>query len=212
MKNMVWAGLLLAAGLVGQVQAQSQDWKGPDAAVSTIEEGTYVLDNAHTSVVWRVWHMGLSHFAGTFNKISGSAQVHPDQLGKSSVKVVIDPKSVDTNVAKLDEEMVGKQLFDAAQYPAITFESTKLEITSAKGAKPVTGKLYGNLTLHGVTKPAVLDVTFNGHLKSPMGGGERLGFSAHGVLKRSDFGLGEWLPVVGDTVEFSIVTEFSKAV
>lgn len=214
MNKLMMVGLLVAAGMAA-VPAQAQDmanWKGPDAAVATLQEGVYVLDNTHTSVVFRVWHMGLSHFAGTFNKISGTANVNVGDLNKSSVSVVIDPKSVDTNVAKLDEELAGGKFFEAAKYPGITFKSTKVELTSAKGATPATGKLYGDLTLHGVTKPVVLDVTFNGHLKSPMGGGERIGFSATGMLKRSDFGISMGIPIVGDEVEFTIVSEFSKAV
>lgn len=213
MNKLMMAGLLVAAGMVGQVQAQGMPaWQGPDAKLETVKNGVYVLDNAHTSIIFRVWHMGLSHFAGSFDKVSGTANVNVADLNKSSVSVAIDPKSVDSNVAALDKELVGEKFFDTAKFPGMSFKSSKIEVDTPKGVSPATGKLYGELTMHGVTKPVVLNVTFNGHLLSPMGGGERIGFTATGMLKRSDFGMSMGIPMVGDDIEFTIVSEFSKAV
>jgi len=202
---------MLVAGVMLSGQAMAADYKAPDSDYTTIEKGTYVLDNNHASVVWRLWHMGLSHFAGRFDSITGTALVNPDDPTKCHVEVTIDPKSVDTNVAKLDEELAGKDWFDVTDYPKITFKSTKLEIDGKDVEGKRTGKLYGDLTLHGVTRPIVLNVTFNGHGESPIENSQRLGFSASGMLKRSDYGMKMYVPLVGDEVEFRIAVEFSKA-
>jgi polyisoprenoid-binding protein YceI len=115
--------------------------------------------------------------------------------------------------AGFHDQMMGKSFFDAAKFPAITFKSTKVAVTGKNSAK-----VTGDFTLHGVTKPVTLDVTFNGGY--PPGamdpGGARVGFSAHGVVKRSAFGMGYGVPAagstmgVGDDVEVMIETEFSS--
>lgn len=210
MRKVFLAGLMVAvAG--SSFAAGMPAFKAPDTDYKTMEAGTYVLDPSHASVVWRVWHMGASHFAGRFNKIVATAQVDPKNLAKSGVSVTIDPASVDTGNLVLDAKVGGGEFFESDKYPSIAFKSTKLEVTDGVNGSKASGKMYGDLTLHGVTKPVVLDVVFNGHGLSPMGGGQRLGFSAKGMIKRSDFGISYGVPMVGDEVEFVIETEFTKA-
>lgn len=204
-------GALLATSLLAGQAFAAPDVKTPDLDYKTIDNGTYVLDGSHASVVWRVWHMGYSHFAGRFDKITGTASVNTTDMDKSGVSVNIDAKSGDTGVAKLDAELIEPMFFDAAKYPAITFKSTKLTVTGKTADGKATGTLAGDLTLHGVTKPVVLDVVFNGHGPNPMGGAKRMGFNATGTLKRSDFGVSYGIPVVSDEVTFEIAAEFTKA-
>jgi polyisoprenoid-binding protein YceI len=193
----------------------------PASVPSTAPAGLYTLDKAHTSVNFRVSHMGFSHYTARFGKVDGKIAFDPDHPEKISVSADIDPASLLTNYplhdptypmgnVDFDEILKGKDLFDVAHYPAMSFRSTKVEPTGAK-----TAKVTGDLTLHGVTKPVVLDATFNGGYApgaiDPMGA--RIGFSAHGSLKRSDFGMGYGVPAkgtnmgVGDTVEILIETE-----
>jgi polyisoprenoid-binding protein YceI len=108
-------------------------------------------------------------------------------------------------------EMLGPRWFDAAQFPTMTFRSTSVELTGAN-----TARVIGDLTLHGVTKPVALDVTFNGgYAGHPMDPNGRIGFSARGSLRRSEFGMGYGVPPpgstmgVGDEVEIVIETEFT---
>jgi polyisoprenoid-binding protein YceI len=156
--------------------------------------------------------MGLSHFAGRFDKISGTATVNPADLSKSGAVISIDSSSGNTGVAKLDDELDQKDFFDAEKFPAITFTSTKVEVTGKNAAGKDIGKIYGMLSLKGVTKPITLDVTFNGHGPNPMmATQERMGFEASTTIKRSEFGFTYGVPMVSDEVELIIAAEFTKA-
>lgn len=220
-KKLLMAGLLVAAGLsnVGfaadaakGAAAAAPVASGPSLDYKTMPAGTYVLDPTHASVVWKVMHMGFSNFAGRFDKISGTATVNPADLSKSGVVVSIASDSGDTGVEKLDDELEQKDFFNAEAYPAITFTSTKIEVTGKNAAGRDTGKIYGMLSMKGVTKPAVLDVTFNGHGPNPMmATQQRMGFEASTTIKRSEFGFTHLLPVVGDEVQLIIAVEFTKA-
>jgi polyisoprenoid-binding protein YceI len=177
--------------------------------------GTYVLDKPHTSVTFRVSHMGFSRYTSRFAKIDGRLKFDPAHPTAMAVQATIDPKSLALNAppAGFHDQLMGKSFFDAARFPAITFKSTRVQLTGKN-----TAKVTGDLTLHGVTKPLTLDVTYNGgyppNAMDP--GGARIGFSAHGVIKRSAFGMGFGVPApgstmgVGDDVEVMIETEFSS--
>lgn len=164
--------------------------------------GSYAIDPSHTNVIFRVSHLGFSGYMGRFNKIEGKVALDPKDLTKTTLDVTIDPASVDVNLKKLDDELRGKDMFNVAEHPSITFKSTKLEQTA-----PNRGTITGDLTFRGVTKPVTLDVTLNGVGPHPMNKKQTLGFSANGVIKRSDFGASQWLPNVGDNVQLIIETE-----
>lgn len=166
--------------------------------------GEYTLDPTHSSLTARVSHIGFSNFTLRFDGLSGSLVYDPAHPEMASVKVTVDPKSVDTQVPALTAELQGQKWLNAAQYPAITFLS--------KAVRPEAGghgKVDGELSLLGVTKPVTLDVDFNGSGKGLMGE-TRAGFSASTVIKRSDFGLKTYEPVIGDEVRFVIEAEFTK--
>ena len=176
--------------------------------------GLYSIDKAHTSVTFRVSHMGFSRYTARFGSVDGKLKFDPAHPAAMSVEATIDPKSLALNAppAGFHDQLMGKSFFDAVKFPAITFRSTKVALTG-----PHAAKVTGNLTLHGVTKPVTLDVTYNGgyppNAMDP--GGARVGFSAHGSFKRSAFGMGFGVPApgssmgVGDDVEVMIETEFS---
>jgi polyisoprenoid-binding protein YceI len=177
--------------------------------------GQYHMDKAHTSVVFKVNHLGFSHYTAQFSKVDGKLQFDPANPAAMKVEASIDPTSLVLNAppAGFLDKMLGKEFFDAAQFPKMTFSSTKVEPTG-----PKTAKVTGDFTLHGVTKPVTLEVTYNGGYppNSFDPGGARVGFSAHGVLKRSAFGMGFGVPAPGSTmgvsdeVDFAIETEFSS--
>lgn len=175
---------------------------GPTTDLSKTTSGVYEIDPSHTNVIWGINHMGFSTYYGRFNKIEGTLNFDAKAPEKSKLDVTINPASVDTNNEKLQAELIGPQWFDTAKYPRITFVSTKIEKLSATG-----GKVTGDLTLHGVTKPVTLDVTFNGAGANPIMKVEELGFSAKGKIKRSDFNVSQYIPMVGDEVELTISSE-----
>ncbi len=183
------------------------------APKSTAPAGAYVLDGSHTSVVFKVSHLGFSTYTAGFDKAEAKLSFDPANPAAMTVEATIDPASLDLNAppAGFHDEMLGAMFFDAKAFPAITFKSTKVELTG-----PSTAKVTGDLTLHGVTKPVTLDTTFNGGWAANAMDGARIGFSAHTVLKRSDFGMAFGIPApgtsmgVGDAVDVSIETEFGS--
>jgi len=193
MKTMLFAAALFATTAMGAVSAGA-------APVS------YKIDPAHTSVVFMVNHLGFANAIGRFNTVTGDVAFDKDAAQNNSVSVVIDTTSIDTNHAKRDEHLKSPDFFNVKEFPKLTFKSTKVEKTGDK-----TGKLHGELTLLGVTKPVVLDVTFNKDGVSPASKLDTVGFSARGKVKRTDFGMKYGAPNIGDEIELIIEAEAVKA-
>lgn len=183
------------------------------AAAPAPPAGAYVMDKAHTSVSFRVNHLGFSRYTARFANVDGKLKFDPAAPATMAVEAIIDPQSLQLNTppAGFHDQLMGKGWFDAGIFKAITFKSTKVDPTGAN-----TAKVTGDFTLHGVTKPVTLDVTYNGGWPPNAMDGARIGFSAHGVIKRSAFGMGAGVPApgssmgVGDDVEVMIETEFSS--
>jgi polyisoprenoid-binding protein YceI len=198
--------LVLVAGPAIAATAPSAKPAGPPP-------GVYTIDPPHTSVTFRVSHLGFSRYTARFGTVGGKLRFDPAHPTAMSVVATIDPKSLQLNTppAGFHDQLMGKSWFDAADFPAITFKSTRVAVTGAN-----TAKVTGNLALHGVTKPVTLDVTYNGGWPANAMDGDRIGFSAHGVIKRSAFGMGFGVPApgstigVGDDVEVMIETEFAS--
>ncbi len=166
----------------------------------------YKLDPAHTSVAFIVNHLGFANLIGRFNSASGEVAFDKDAVQNSALKVTIDAASVDTAHAKRDDHLRSPDFFNAKEFPQITFKSTKIEKTGDK-----TGKLHGDLTMLGVTKPVVLDVTFNKDGVSPASKLETAGFSARGTVKRTEFGMKYGAPNIGDEIQLLIEAEAVKS-
>ena len=165
---------------------------------------SYRIDANHTSVTASWSHFGLSHPVATFNQVDGTIVHDAQNVGASSVKVSIPLAGLESGVAAFDEHLRSADIFDAEKHPAITFSSTKVESTGAK-----TLRVTGDLTIKGVTKPTVLDVTLNGAGPHPMSKGASIGFDATTTIKRSDFGVDKYAPNVSDEVKLHITTEAS---
>lgn len=196
------------AGLLALGAAQAAEV--PAVSVSA---GTYTLDPAHASLVFKVNHLGFSNYTARFTRFDAKLQLDPKSPAKSSVEATIDPRSLDLNTppAGFFDQLMGAQFFDAARFPEMTFKSIKVSLTNTD-----TAEVTGNLTLHGETHPVTLHVKFNGGYPGmQMDPHARGGFSAEGKLKRSDFGMGFGTPApgtnfgVGDEVSFAIEAEFT---
>lgn len=165
--------------------------------------GQYQLDPDHANIVFSLDHLGFSTFYGRFNRISGTLDFDSADLTRSKVSIAVDTASIDTRVAKLDDELKADNMFNVVQFPQASFVSTGIVKTGGN-----TGKITGNLTIAGVTKPVTLDAVFNGSGTHPQSGAKVAGFNATATIKRSDFGLKQWLPIVGDDVSLQIEAEF----
>lgn len=180
--------------------------------ISDMPAGEYKLDPHHASVNWNVNHMGLSNYAARFTKMDATITLDPKDLSQSKLVATVDLGSVKTDypdAAKkdFDKELAGDQWLNAAKFPEAKFESTKIEKTGKN-----TGKIQGNLTFMGVSKPLTLDVTFNGaYDRHPMTNLPELGFSATATLKRSEWGFTNMVPHIGDEVKLHIEAEFIMA-
>ena len=143
--------------------------------------GTWAIDVSHSSVNFRVKHLGLAKTRGRFTSFEGTVEVGEDPL-QSSVRVSIDAASVDTHDEQRDGHLRSADFFDVEHHPAITYRSTAVR---GSGDRWVVD---GELTVAGVTRPVPLDVEFDGVAGDPWGG-QRAGFTATAQVNREDFGL-----------------------
>lgn len=200
---------LLAALVAVPLLAQGATaFAQPAPAAIGVPSGTYAIDPTHASVTWKLNHLGLSHYTARFTKFDAKLNFDAAKPENSTLTVTIDPKSVRTDYPfpekeNFDAKIAGEQILNAAQYPEIKFVSTRVERLGAD-----SGKVHGNMTLHGVTKPVVFDVKLVGAKEHPMRKVGALGFSATTTFKRSDFGIKFLVPMVGDEVTVQVEAEF----
>jgi len=199
----VFKSVLVAAALVSGVPVVAQ------AAPLNVPAGEYGLDKTHASLTWQINHLGLSSYTARFATYDATINLNPAEPTKSSVSVTIDPKSVRTDFPFPEKEnfdaIIADKFLQAGAHPTITFQSTGLTATGA-----TTGKMTGNLTLLGVTRPVTMDVTLNGAMEHPFRKVPALGFSATGTFKRSEFGSKDLQGPIGDDIKLIIEAEFLK--
>lgn len=164
---------------------------------------TYTIDGSHTQANFTWTHFGFSNPSGGFDNIAGTITYDTDHPDKAKVDVTIAIDSLNTHVPKLDEHLKKADFFDAAQFPTATFKSTKVVAGPGKNDFKVTG----DLTIHGVTKPVTLDAQLNRAAVHPMTNQPTIGFDGSVTIKRSDFGMGAYVPNVSDEIRIRITTE-----
>jgi polyisoprenoid-binding protein YceI len=177
----------------------------------TVLASTWEIDPNHTTMQFKVRHLMISNVKGGFDKFRGMLSLDDKDITKSKVEVVIDTASVNTNIKKRDDDLRSPNFFDAAQFPTMTFTSTKVEKAGENGLK-----IIGNLTIKGTTRTVVLVVDgLTPEVKDPWGGIRR-GASASTTIKRRDFGL-TWNKtmdnggaVVGEDVAIQLEVEFVR--
>ena len=173
------------------------------AATAAAQAGTWQIDPNHTAAQFAVRHLGLSTVRGAFTKVSGTAKYDPADPSKDFLEVTIDANSVDTRVEMRDNDLRSPRFFDVQKFPTITFHSK-----AAKAAGAGKMKITGDLTIHGVTKEAVLDVDGpTAPIKDPMGSGQRMGASATTKINRQDFGVNGAPGIVGVEITITIDAE-----
>ncbi len=193
MTRKLWQALVIVVGMAAPSAAQTALWQ---------------VDGSHTAAQFSVRHMMVSNVRGEFSKTTGTVQWDGKDFRTAVVDVTIDATTIDTREPRRDAHLKSADFFDVAKYPSITFKSTKIEPVG-QGRLRMTG----NLTLHGVTKPVVLDVTGPTPVIKDPYGTLRVGASASTTISRKDFGL-VWNAaldgggvVVGDEVNIAIDIE-----
>ena len=177
------------------------------ASASAFAAGvTYKLDPSHTMVLASWNHFGFSNPTANFGQVDGTLVYDAKDVSKSKVDVTLPLAGLDTFVPKLDEHLKSADFFDAAKFPVITFRSTKVE---AAGKDKL--KITGDLTVKGVTKSVVLEAHLNKAGEHPMKKVPTIGFDATTTIKRSEFGVGAYVPNVSDAITLRITTEASAA-
>ncbi|HXC56590.1 MAG TPA: YceI family protein [Rhizomicrobium sp.] len=198
----------LAALIAAAVAGGSALAAGVSTDPRSAPAGTYQMETRHTQVIFAISHFGLTDYYGRFEKVSGTLSFNPAAPEKSAVSVTIDTASANVMSSELVGEIVGPTVFDSGQFPTATFVSKAVTRTG-----PNAGKMTGDLTIHGVTRPVTFDITYNGGAPAPMGGAAYdIGFHATATIKRSDFGLDKmmWTGAVGDEVKLTIEALFQQ--
>ncbi|MCC5995473.1 MAG: YceI family protein [Oceanicaulis sp.] len=179
----------------------------PTADPARLPAGAWTLDRDHASAAWRVRHLGLSWYTARFDEMDASLSFDPARPEASELTAVIEAASVSTGDPDFDETLRGAAWFDTRRHPQIIFRSTRIEATGE-----TTGRVHGELTLKGVTRPVVLETEFYGGLFNPLEGRRVLGFGADLIIDRTDFGVGRLPPgFIGDEVRVRIEAEFLRA-
>jgi polyisoprenoid-binding protein YceI len=147
--------------------------------------------------------MGFTNYYGEFPKVTGSLELKPTDVAASAFEIHIPVASVSTGNAKLDGELAGDKWLDASKYSEMVFKSDKVEPTGKD-----TANVTGELTLHGVTKPVTLAVKFHGAGVNALDKKYTVGFDATCTIKRSDFGVNTYVPLIGDDLDLIIAAAF----
>jgi polyisoprenoid-binding protein YceI len=193
----------VAAALLLSTPALAQT--APNTDPAAVPAGTYALETSHARVVFSLSHMGFSTWYGDFSGTTGTLTLDPKNAAAAALAVTIPVASVSTTNAKVDSELKAANWLDATQFPTITFKSTKVTLTGA-----TTAQVAGDLTLHGVTRPVVLDATFKASGVNMLTKAYTVGFEVKGRIKRSDFGVKTYVPLIGDDVDVTISAPFEK--
>ncbi len=165
----------------------------------------YVFDPAHSylGIAWK--HLGFSTSYGQFRRFSGELWLDERNPENSRLQVTIDIPSLEVASAQLQKELMGKSFFDAAQHPTATFVSEKVLRTG-----PQTAQVRGKLTIKGITKPVTLEVVLNKIGDHPIRKVKAAGFDARAVIKRSEFGMDAYVPMVSDEIGIFVSTELLR--
>jgi polyisoprenoid-binding protein YceI len=182
--------VLLIIGFTGSIQLA-------DAA------NTYEIDTAHSMILFRAKHNGVSYNYGRFNEFTGELMIDETDISKSAVEFEVKTASVDTANEKRDQHLRSSDFFSAKQFPVITFKSTKV---SMKEGKEDTLEITGDLELLGVKKSITVDVEITGKARRRQGE-SLMGFESVFMIKRSEFGMTFGAGTVSDDIRLIVTIE-----
>ena len=179
--------------------------QAPAKITTTPPSGAYRVDPNHTEVLFGVSHMGFTTYYGAFSGASGTLILDGDHPAGSHLEIHVPVASVLTASPVLNEELKGPKWLNAGAFPEMVFKADKITLTG-----PETAAVEGELTMHGVTRPLTLQAKFNKSGINPLDHMLTVGFSAHGRLRRSDYGVTTYVPLIGDEVELILSGAFER--
>jgi len=216
MKKMLSIFTLGVAMAVVPLSQQVYAADAPPASMAPVPAGAYTLEKSHATLIFKINHLGFSNYTARFKKFDAELQFDPAKLAASQLTATIDARSLETDFpypeqVDFNKELQNKDWLNTAQFPDMKYVSKSIEVAGKNAMR-----IHGDLTLRGITKPVVLETTYNGgYAGHPMDPHARIGFSAQGKLKRSDFGIVYGIPApgttmgVGDDVSVILELEFS---
>jgi polyisoprenoid-binding protein YceI len=179
-------------------------------AVTTVSDASpqiYQLEKTHADLVFTIDHAGFSQKHGHFRDLDATLTYDSGDPQSSSVTVTVKADSVDTGFAARDKDVTSPMFLDVEKYPEIRFASTRVSVMPDS-----TLRVEGNLTLHSITKPIVLHAKLNKQGPNPFDKRPTVGFSATGSLARSEYGIANLIPLIGDAVDITIDAEFNHSI
>ncbi len=176
-------------------------------SAGTFAQSTWKVDKAHSHLTFTITHLAVSDVDGTFKDFDATIAASKPDFSDATVTFTANTASVNTGVDQRDAHLKSPDFFDAAKFPTVSFASTSIK-QAAAGHYTLTG----NLTIHGTTKPVVLDLWYRGTITNPMSKAPDAGFQVTGTIKRSDFNFGSKFgsPMLSDEVTFKAAGEFGK--
>ena len=171
-----------------------------------LRSGQYNLDKSHAALIFKIQHMGLSTYVGRFKEFDASLDFDPINLEATQIDAQIQIDSLDINDENLKDDLMGRAWFNQKSFPVAGIKTNNVEKVSANQIKLIT-----ILSWRGVEKPIELVATFHGGATNILTGKYTLGFSAVGSFRRSDFGMSQFIPLVGDEVAIEVFGEFQRA-
>jgi polyisoprenoid-binding protein YceI len=173
------------------------------ASAATTE--TYQLEKTHADLLFSINHAGFTEKHGSFREFDATLYYDRSKRENSRITVTVQTRSLDTAFPARDEDVRGEAFLDVTRYPEMRFESTKVTL-GGHGAL----RIDGSLTLRGITRPLTLQAHLNKEGPNAFDHRPTLGFSAMGSIRRSDFGMSKFLPLIGDIVSITIEVEFNR--
>lgn len=171
---------------------------------SRVSAGTYTADPNHTQILYTYGHLGFTNNMGLLSGAKGTLVLDPAAPNSAKLSIDVPVSTIHTSIAALDSELVGPMFFDAAKFPTAHFESTSV-VANGENAT-----INGNLTIHGVTKPATIHASFVSAGTNPMSRRQSISFKGTTTINRADFGIGSGVPMVAAQVDITITTAFEK--
>jgi len=176
-----------------------------ETEVLKLRAGEYKLDPAHSALLFKVKHLGLATYVGRFNKIDATLDFDPNDIAAAKLEAIIDVDSLDINDSDLQKRLMGRSWFNQAEFPQASFTTLAVVPTSESEFD-----FTGELNWRGVRKPMTIKVKFNGGANNILTQKYTLGFEATGSFLRSDFGMGAFVPLIGDEIQLEAFAEFQR--
>jgi len=173
--------------------------------IKALREGQYTIDKRHATILFKVDHMGFSKFIGRFNEFDATLDFDANQMENSRLEATVEMTSIDVNNENFEETLRGDEWFNTEEFPQAFFKTVSVENIEKNSAD-----FNGQLTFLGRTAPVTVSVEFNGGGVNKLTFKYTIGFSASSTFKRSDFGLDNYVPTIGDEIELEIHAEFQK--